>query len=194
LPPRRRGSRRGEPSEAGGAPGTPPSPVESAIRWLGPRLRFEREVVAFLRRQGFPKDRVAEAILRLKELGIVSDEETCRAFARDRLRFAPKGRSLLLAEMRAKGAAEEVAQAALDEVLPPGAEADAAAEWLRRSARRWRALPEGVARRRMWAALARRGFPREAAREALIRVAGEPPLDEAMSIGEEAGAPAEEEP
>lgn len=174
---------------------TPPSPVESAIRWLGSRRRFEREVRAFLRKQGHADAQVAEALDRLKELGLVSDEETCRAFVRDRARFAPRGRGLLLAELRRKGVAADVAEAALAEELTPGREVDAATDWLRRSARKWSGLPFGEARARMLAALARRGFGRDVAREALGRAAGEPPAGADTFPEEEDGAAfAPEEP
>lgn len=110
---------------------------------------------------------------RLRELGLVSDEETSRAFLRDRLRFAPKGRRELLGELLRRGAPEPVAQAALEEVMSEGAEQDAAADFLRRSARKWQKLPEAVARHRAYGALARRGFSRDVARAALSRVLGE---------------------
>ena len=147
--------------------------MEIAIRWLGGRRRFEREVQAFLRKTGVAAAEVEAAVDRLRELGLVSDEETSRAFLRDRLRFAPKGRALLAAELRSKGAKAPLVLAVLDEVFPESAEADVAEDFLRRSARKWRELPTGMARRRMWSALARRGFPRDAAREALARVLGE---------------------
>jgi hypothetical protein len=83
----------------------------------------------------------------------------------------------------------------LDEIFPVEAEADVAEDFLRRFARKWRDLPAGLARRRMYSALARRGFPRDAAREALARVAGEWSEDVATSIEENGGAdPAPEEP
>lgn len=161
---------------------------------MGPRLRFEREVRVFLRKSGYDPAQASEAIDRLKDLGLLSDEETCRALVRDRVRFAPKGRGLILAELRRKGAQDAVATAALDEVLGPDAEVEAAADFLRRSARKWARLPEGDARRRMYSALARRGFAREVARAALSKAAGEAPDDEALFHEEEGGANAPDEP
>jgi SOS response regulatory protein OraA/RecX len=116
---------------------------------------------------------VDETMTRLRELGLVSDEETSRAFLRDRLRFAPKGRGLLLSELLARGTGAATAEAALQNVVTEDAEREAAAEFLRRSTRKWRGLPEGLARHRAWAALARRGFSRDVARAAMIRVLGE---------------------
>ncbi len=162
---------------------------------MGSRLRFERDVRAFLRKSGFAPEQVSEALERLKELRLVSDAETCRAFVRDRMRFAPKGRSLLQAELERKGASAAVAAAAVEEVLAADSEIDAATEFLRRSARRWARLPEAEARRRMYGALARRGFAREVARAALVRAAGErPEEDDDPFHGEEGGAGAPGEP
>ena len=193
MPLRKRGSKR-RPTADGGVQRTPLSPVENAIRWLGGRRRFEREVSRHLRGAGYERAACEEAVARLKELGLLDDAETCRAFLRDRVRFAPKGRAILLAELLRKGAEGPVAEAALEEALPAEAEADVATDWLRRSLPRWRNLPEGIARRRMWSALARRGFPRDAARAALVRVAGEQ-LEDRESLSEDNGASvAPEEP
>lgn len=182
MPPRRRGSKDDRHPAGGGALSVPLSPVENAIRWLGGRRRFEREVQGFLRAAGVSSAEAEAAVERLRELGLVSDEETSRAFVRDRLRFAPKGRALLLAELRRKGAKSPIAEDVLQELFPATAEADVAEDFLRRFERKWRDLPPGLARRRMWSALARRGFPRDAAREALARVAGEwAEADESMS-------------
>ncbi len=161
---------------------------------MGSRLRFEGDVRAFLRKSGYAPGQVSEALERLKELRLVSDEETCRAFVRDRMRFAPKGRSLLVAELKRKGAPEAVAAAAVEEVLGADSEIDAATDFLRRSARKWARLPEAEARRRMYGALARRGFAREVARAALVRAAGERPEEDEDPFHEEdggAGAPNE---
>jgi regulatory protein len=161
---------------------------------MGPRLRFERDVRAFLRKSGYDAAHVDEALARLKELRLVSDEDTCRAFLRDRMRFAPKGRTLLLRELVRKGAPDAVAKAALDDVLAGDFEIDAAAEFLRRSARKWARLPAADARQRMYAALARRGFPRDVARAALTKAAGESPDDDGLFHEEDDGAHAPFEP
>lgn len=157
------------------------SPVELAIRYLGPRRRFEREVVAHLRKKGVAGKEIAEAIARLKELDLVSDEDTARAWIRDRLNFAPRGRVLLRRELLSKGVDAGIVDAALEDVLEEQDEATAALDTLRRGRGKWAGLPEGTARRRMWSALARRGFAPPVCREAMIRFA------------EESGIPAGEE-
>lgn len=168
-----------------GAP-PPPSrptatPVELAIRYLGPRRRFEREVVTHLKRKGVTEPELREAIERLRELSLVSDADTTRAWIRDRINFAPRGRALLRRELLSKGVDAAVVDDALSEELDERVEAVAALDYLRRGRAKWTGLPEATARRRMWSALARRGFPPPVCRDALIR------------FGEETGIPAGEE-
>lgn len=155
--------------------------MELAIRYLGGRRRFEREVAAHLKKKGVPAAEIAAAIARLKELDLVSDEETARAWIRDRVNFAPRGRVLLRRELLSKGVDAGLVDAALEDVLEEQDEAAAALDTLRRGRGKWAGLPENTARRRMWSALARRGFPPPVCREALIRFA------------EESGIPAGEE-
>ncbi|MEZ5066744.1 MAG: regulatory protein RecX [bacterium] len=149
----------------------PASPVEAAIAYLTPRRRFEQEVRAYLGRLGFTEPVVEEALVRLAELGLVDDEETSRAWIRDRGRFAPRGRGLLRRELARRGVSEETVEAAMAEEVPPETEADLALAVLEKSAGKWSGLTAPVARRRMWGALARRGFPPDAVREAIGRFA-----------------------
>ncbi|GJM45272.1 MAG: hypothetical protein DHS20C21_21140 [Gemmatimonadota bacterium] len=171
----RRSRRTGAGKE--GAPKPPSSPVQLAIRYLGPRRRFEREVRLHLRKREVSAPEIESAIDRLKELDLVSDAETTRAWIRDRMNFAPRGRLLLRRELLSKGVAADVVDEALDEIVGADDEAQAAVDFLRRGARKWSGLEEAVARRRMWSALARRGFPASACRAALIQFAEETGID-----------------
>lgn len=151
------------------------SPVEVAIRYLTQRRRFEAEVRRHLRGKRVPPAAIDEAVTRLKELQLLGDEETCRAWIRDRLNFAPRGRAQLRVELLRQGVAASLVEGVLDELLPSGADLDTAEEVLRRSRRKFVSLERPVARRRMWSALARRGFDPETAREAIARFfEGEP--------------------
>ena len=134
---------------------------------MGSRRRFEGDVRAHLRKKGVRPREVDEAVARLGELALLDDEETSRAWIRDRLRFSPKGRELLRAELVRQGVDPDLAAVALDEVYPERAEAGVAADVLRRSAAKYTRLTPAVARRRMWSGLARRGFARETCREAI---------------------------
>jgi regulatory protein len=114
-----------------------------------------------------------EALARLRELGMLSDLETCRAWIRDRVRFSPRSRAALRIQLKRKGAREDAIDAALDDVLPAADETELAVDVLRRAMRGARPLPEEVIRRRLWGTLARRGFDREVTREAVARVLGD---------------------
>lgn len=152
----------------------PLSPVEIALRFLAPRRRFEREVRAHLRQKGIAKNEIEAAIERVRELGVLNDAETARAWVRDRLRFGPKGRSLLQVHLLRQGVAPETADEALREVLQESPEIETAVAILRKmTARRTREPEPDVLRRRMWSALGRRGFDPQTAREAIVRVLGE---------------------
>ncbi len=168
-----RGARRESTgTEGGGGNAPPPSPVELAIRHLGPRRRFEREVRAFLRKKGVGREDADAALVRLKELGLVNDAETARAWVRDRLRFGPKGRGLLRVHLLRLGVEPNVADEALGAVLVEAPELETAVALAEKLAGRGgRAEPEAL-RRRMWSALARRGFDSKTVREAVARVLG----------------------
>jgi len=124
-------------------------------------------VRAYLRRNGVASRAIEEAVARMQELELVDDAETSRAWIRDRLRFSPRGRDLLRVELQRQGVDAELAATALDEVYPSSAEIGVASDMLGRTAGKFTRLPAAVARRRMWSALARRGFEREVCREAI---------------------------
>jgi regulatory protein len=147
--------------------------VELGIRYIARRLRFESEVRAHLRAKGVRGAELEEAVARLRELGMLSDLETCRAWIRDRLRFSPRSRAALRVQLKRKGAGGDAIDAALDDAFPAAGETELAVEVLKRAMRGGRSLPEPVQRRRLWAALARRGFDREVTREAVARVLGD---------------------
>jgi regulatory protein len=142
-------------------------PVEVAIRHLASRRRFEREIRAHLRRKGFRAAEIDGAVLRLRELELLDDDETCRAWIRDRLRFSPRGREHVRSGLVREGVDPARADHVLDEVYPEASEREVAADVLRRAAGRLGSLTPAVARRKMWSALARRGFGRETCREVI---------------------------
>ncbi len=169
FPPARRRGRRSRAAGEGGAP-APPAPVELAIRYLSSRRRFSGEVRAHLRKKGVDRSDIDPAIERLEELGLVDDVETSRAWIQDRLTFAPRGRRRLSMELRQKGVPPETIEEVLTELVDPEQEIEAALAVARKAARggSGRGGAEG-ARRRLWAALARRGFAPDVCREALRR-------------------------
>lgn len=168
--PRSRGAPK---TRAGESPGAPPSAVELGIRYVARRRRFEGEVREHLRKKGLPRAEIERGIERLRELGYVGDGETCRAWIRDRLRFAPRGRTLLRSELIRKGVGAALVDETLAALMSAEDEIAVALDVLQRSARRRSEGEDDVMRRRLWAALGRRGFPADVCREALRRFLGD---------------------
>jgi regulatory protein len=148
--------------------------VEIGIRFLARGRRFEREIRTHLRKKGVAAGEIDAAIVRLKELSLVDDAETARAWVRDRLRFAPKGRGLLRAQLLKKGVAREIAdEATAGDAEDAAAEIEIAAALARKLAARGSSADPGALRRRLWAGLARRGFDPPTCREAIARALGD---------------------
>lgn len=167
---------------------------EAALRLLAHRARSRRELSTRLRRKEFPARLIEPVLDDLESRGWLDDAEFARSWIRDRLRLRPRGRRALLAELREKGVAAPVAEAALDEAFddPEVSEREIAFSladgWLRRQPSSLaRALLEGgrdptaeKARRRFQGHLARRGIPGGLIRQTLDRlreegVGGDPP-------------------
>ncbi len=160
---------------------------EAASRLLSVRARTVSEMRDRLRRKDFDAEVVEETVTWLLDRDLLDDAAFCREFLAGRLERRPRGRFGLVQELRKRGVARDLAERMVEEVLEEEGidEADVA----RRAAERWlgkqsedarEALgsgePEETARklrRRLYAHLERRGFPRGVARRTLDRVVGE---------------------
>jgi len=142
---------------------------DAALSLLSYRARTAVELKRRLKRKGFDEEVSAATVERLDRLGVVDDAAFAESFVRDRVRLRPHGVRRLGQELRAKGVDEEVARAAIAEVM----EREGATELdlARAAAARWkpRAGEEPPrARARLQAFLARRGFGDDAI-EAVVR-------------------------
>ncbi len=148
---------------------------EAALHLLAHRDRSEGELRQRLIAREHPPAAVADALERLRDAGLLNDARFARAYAKDRLRARPTGRTRLLADLRARGLAPDLAEAAADEALRDTSESEE--ELIRRALRRFRTRagePALKRRRRAYAFLARRGFSGEAIANALA----DPEFDE----------------
>ena len=75
----------------------------AAIRFLGYRPRSESEVRQRLQRHGFDSECREKTIGRLKEQGLVDDNEFARFWIENREAFSPRSRKLTTLELRRKG-------------------------------------------------------------------------------------------
>lgn len=153
--------------------------LEAAFRLLAFRPRSRVELERRLRRSGHPPDAVDATLARCDDLGYLDDRAFALSFVRDRLKLRPRGRRVLMAELRQKGVAQEDAASAVEQAFDETdlSEAELAHQLAQRRARSLAGLSRPVARRRLTAYLARRGFPPAVIREAVLRELADPPGD-----------------
>ena len=146
-----------------------------SLRSLAQRPRSEAEIRQKLSQKQFSKRATDGAVARLSELGLIDDRRFAEQWVEERLRLRPRGRRMLRQELLAKGIASELVEEVLARDLAEEQHAVAIAE---KAMRRMRSLDPGVARRRLAAMLARRGYGYEVAGYAIRRAMageGEPP-------------------
>jgi regulatory protein len=154
---------------------------EVALRLLAHRPRSRAEIRQRLERTGLAGDVVERTLVWLDDRRYLDDAAFAEAFVRDRLRLRPRGRLVLVRELRARGVDEATAEAvtaavlAAERVDETALAVDAARAWARRSTTtlaRARRAPDDRRRaaRRLRDHLARRGFPPDAVRAAMAAV------------------------
>lgn len=154
---------------------------EAALGLLAYRPRTAQELRRRLARKSFPNDVVEATVADLAAKGFIDDAEFAAMFVRDRVRSRPRGKRLLVQELRARGVAAGTAVRAVERTLADEdrSESELALEAARAWARRnppSRHGAEGedrlVRKRRLYGYLARRGFDAEAIRGAMAEVLG----------------------
>ncbi|MEM7355628.1 MAG: regulatory protein RecX [Acidobacteriota bacterium] len=138
---------------------------QRAIGFLSRRSHFERELQRKLSQRGYAEAEVAETLERLHGEGLIDDRQTAREMVRGRLARAPEGRLKLHSELTRRGVTSEIAEEALDELLPRDDEdltRQAAERWLRRSPHARRGALDDRGQASLARHLASRGFSRRA--------------------------------
>lgn len=142
-----------------------PPAYEQAVRLLGSRPHFRRELEQKLAARAYPEEEIAPALDRLARAGYLDDLETARSFLVQRLARGGEGKLKLKAELERRGASSSAVAAALAEIpeddLEPAREA--AAKWSRRG----KSDPAALARH-----LAAKGFSRRAIGVAVRELGG----------------------
>lgn len=147
-----------------------------AYELLARRSWTRKELTERLRRRGASAAIAVEVVAELEASGYVDDRAFARGWAEARARQKALGRQRIAAELRAKGVARELIEAALRETFGEVSEETQALEVARR---RFPALLKRDPRKaaaRLRDHLLRRGFPSEVVGAVLRRVGGvEPP-------------------
>ncbi len=143
-----------------------------AYELLARRPWTKKELTERLRRRGAPAAIAAELVAELEVSGYVDDRAFARGWAESRARQRALGRQRIAAELRAKGVAQELIEAALSETF---GEVSEEAQALAVARRRLPALLKRDPRKaaaRLRDHLLRRGFPSEVVGAVLRRCCG----------------------
>ncbi len=127
-----------------------------ALHFLSFRSRSVQEMRDYLTRKGCSPELSSAVLIRLEEEGYLNDTRFCREWVENRNAFRPRGVSLIKAELRQKGIANETIESTL--VQADLQESELALKAARRVAGRYTALPQETFRLRLGAFLQRRGF------------------------------------
>lgn len=87
---------------------------DTALHYIGYKMRTEQEVCRKLREKEYTEDIIAEVMAFLRKYGYVDDREYCEKYIRERLRLHPKSGYALRIELRQRGAAEKAIEEALE--------------------------------------------------------------------------------
>lgn len=130
--------------------------LQRAVALLAARARSRRELERRLLERGLLPQAVAAALARLEAEGLVDDEAFARAWAQARAARS-MGRARILQELRLKGVPDAAAQAAVA-ALDPDGQQEQAVQIARKLWARQDDPASPAARRRMLAAMQRRGY------------------------------------
>jgi len=137
--------------------------LEYALLLLGYRARSEKEMRERLIRKGYSGPETAKAMKSLSQMGCLNDRELALALARqarETKRLGRKGAAAYLFRMGIPGGFAEEALAEYDEC-------EGAKNLVRKKLKTLGGLPEDVRRRRLYGALARRGFSGQTIRKTI---------------------------
>ncbi|MFN3742153.1 MAG: regulatory protein RecX [Anaerolineales bacterium] len=133
--------------------------LQYALRLLTHRPRSQAEVRQRLEQRGWSEKIIEETLERLHQDGLLNDVAFAHSWVENRYIFRPRGRRLLIRELRQKGLDEQTIQDALGDIDEEGAAYAAA----RPRAQRLKGLEPRLFYRRLTAYLVRRGFSYETA-------------------------------
>lgn len=127
------------------------------LRLLTIKPRTRGELAEALRRRNVPPESAEAVLTRMTEVGLIDDVEFARSWVDSRQQRRHLSRSVLRRELRGKGVAGDLVDDAVAEITVED-ELSAARALAEKKLRSMRGLDSSVRRRRLAAALGRRGF------------------------------------
>lgn len=131
---------------------------ESALRLLGARARSRNELRRSLERKGYDSRVIEEVLDDLSRRQLLDDLQFARAWVESRTVARPMGRQRIVCELRGKGVASDLIEEALSGRLEDDTDLGLALTVGRQTVKRIRGEEPRAARRKLAAALQRRGF------------------------------------
>jgi regulatory protein len=143
---------------------------EAALKLLERTRRTRRDLERRLKEKDFDAPTIASTLDRLTEVGLIDDVEFARAWLAGRWGRRPSGWRRLEQELRTKGISQADAERAREILSERGGapdEVESAAKLIAQARRRMTGLDPQVARKRIYALLARRGYDGDTIRKVL---------------------------
>jgi regulatory protein len=134
---------------------------EYVLKLLSYRMRSVGETRDRLARRGFSPELIARTVRDLSQVGLLDDREFSRAWVRNRIATNPVGKRIIRLELARKGVSKAIVDGVLEEAAEEYDERELAMRVVRKKLRQYAHLDPVVARRRLTAALVRRGFDYE---------------------------------
>jgi regulatory protein len=131
---------------------------EKAIRFLGYRIRTEKEVRDKLSQKEFDQKVIDKILKKLKKMNYINDQKFIEDWVKDRISIKPTGKKLLKFELRQKGIDEIKTQKQLDKLVNEKSELSMAQKALSKAEKQYKNLVKKEAKQKIISYLARRGF------------------------------------
>jgi len=149
-----------------------------ALHYVSIRLRSEKEIREYIlkkiRQWGLSQSLGQQILTRLEELGYVDDLKFSQAFISARNQFRPKGKFLLVRELKLKGVEEDIIKKALDYTLTSLEDAPTQMVLARRAAEKKLRGLTGYSRQecrdKLYSFLLRRGFDHDTIRNLIDEI------------------------
>ena len=137
---------------------------DTALRFLGYKMRTVQEIRQKLLEKEFAEDVIAQVLAFLEKYGYADDREYCRRYIREKLRLKPKSGYALKLELRQRGVSSHIIEEVLAETEID--EASDALRWLEKKSRgQW--PPENEKKKKqLFDFLLRKGYSYDIIKEA----------------------------
>jgi regulatory protein len=133
--------------------------LQRALNLISYRPRSEAEVRNNLKKHQISEETTTQVVTRLRETGILNDQQFAETWIENRAAFRPRSKLALRMELKQKGIDEEIIQETLTSVN----DEEQAYEAGQKKARQLRSADEQEFKRKLFGFLARRGFNYEVA-------------------------------